>query len=186
MPQETCDSYITDADFLFENMPTKVIAVRSSPKIDAVGFSVGPFEEGNEYEVKFWIAREIEKAGITRPREETLGSSRLYKIQWTERVQAVSQLSSLPRDFYPRMRRLLDELKATSKSSPDKMRQYEYVQNIAQDIVDCRLKKIVSLASTPGQKSQILRNLTVEEQELYERLEKIISKWTAEILQEEH
>lgn len=175
-------SYIKDADFLFENMPTRVIAVRSSPKIELAGLSVDSFEEGNEYEVRFWIAREIEKAGIARTREESLSASRLYKIQWTERAQPVSQLSSLPEDFYPRLRRLLEELKSSSKSSPDKMRQYEYVQNLSQDIVNSRLKKIVSLASTPGQKSQILRNLTVEERELYERLDKIISDWRSEIL----
>ncbi len=186
MSEEPCDAYIGDADFVFENMPTKVVAVRGSPRIEAAGFSVGPFEEGNEYEVRFWIAREIEKAGITKPREEKLGASWLHQIQWKERIQPVGQLSSLPRDFYPRLRRIVVELKASSRSGPDKMRQYDYVQNIARDIVDCRLKKIVSLASTPGQKSQILRNLTVEEQELYNRLEKSISRWTAEILKEEH
>jgi hypothetical protein len=176
------DSYVKDADFLFENMLTRVIAVRNFPRTELAGFSVGPFEEGNEYEVRFWVARELEKAGVVRTREETLSASRLYKIQWTERVQSVSQLSSLPEDFYPRLRRLLEGLKASSKSSPDKMRQYEYVQNLSQDVVNCRLKKIVSLASTPGRKSQILRNLTVEERELYDRLERIITEWRSEIL----
>jgi len=34
------------------------------------------------------------------------------------------------------------------------MREYEYVQKISKDIVRCRLKKIVSLASTPGSEKQ--------------------------------
>jgi hypothetical protein len=182
LSREKSRSHIKNADSLFENKSTKVIAVRSSSKIELAGLTVGPFEEGNEYEVRFWIARELEKAGIIRPREETLTASRLYKIQWTERVQSVSNLSSLPEDFYPRMRRLLEDLKRASKSSPEKMREYEYVQKLSKDIASCRLKKIISLASTPGQKSQILRNLTVEELGLYEELNKIISEWRAEIL----
>jgi len=179
---EEHNSRIEDADFLFDNAPVTVVAVRNSSEIDLAGLKVGPFEEGNEYEVRFWVARELEKAGIVQSREESLSASRLYKIQWTERIQSTGQLSSMPEDFYPRLRRLLQELKSSSKTSPEKMREYEYVQQLSQDILNCRLKKIVSLASTPGQKSQIIRSLTVEEQELYERLEKIITGWRSEIL----
>ncbi len=175
-------SHIKDADFVFENEPTKVIAVRNSPEIELAGLKVGPFEEGNEYDVRFWVARELEKAGIVHRREETLTASRLYKIQWTERIQSVSNLSALPEDFYPRLRRLIKGLKRSSRSSPEKMREYEYAHKLSKDIVGCRLKKIVSLASTPGQKGQVLRNLTVEELDLYERLDKIIGEWRAEAL----
>lgn len=179
---EKSPSQIKDADFIFENESTRVVAVRNSPKIELAGLTVGPFEEGNEYDVRFWVARELEKAGIIRSREETLTASRLYKIQWTERIQSVSNLSSLPEDFYPRLRRLIGRLKRSSRSSPEKMREYEYVQKLSKDIVGCRLKKVISLASTPGQRGQILRNLTVEELELYEKLDKIIGEWRAGII----
>ncbi|MEM2112318.1 MAG: hypothetical protein QXX08_10670 [Candidatus Bathyarchaeia archaeon] len=182
MSRERQNSYVKDADILFDNMPVRVIAVRNSPKIELAGLTIGPFEEGNEYEVRFWIAQELVKAGIARFGEESLNVSRLYKIQWTERIQAVSQLSSMPENFYPRIRRLLEELKISSKSSPERMREYEYVQKLSQDIVNCRLKKIISLASTTEQESQIIRNLTKEEQELYNRLHTIINKWRNEIL----
>jgi hypothetical protein len=182
LSQEKSRSHVVDADFLFENKPIKVIAVRNSSKIELAGLSAGPFEEGNEYEVRFWVAQELEKAGIIRPREETITASRLYQTLHRERIQPISNLSSMPEDFYPRLRRLIEELKSSSKSSPDKMREYEYAQKLSNDIVGCRLKKIVSLACTPGQKSQILRNLTVEEQELYGKLDKIINDWRDEIL----
>ncbi|MCW4020560.1 MAG: DNA replication complex GINS family protein [Candidatus Bathyarchaeota archaeon] len=182
MSQVTPRSHITDADSLFKNKSTKVIAVRNSPEIELAGLAVGPFEEGNEYEVRFWVAQELEKAGVVRPREETLTASRLYPILHRESIQPVSNLSSLPEDFYPRLRRVLEKLKASSKSSPEQMREYEYVEKLSKDIVSCRLKKIISLASTPGQRSQILRNLTVEEAALYEELDKNIGQWRREIL----
>jgi len=180
--QEGAVLAIRDADYLFENKPTRVVAMRNSSRIDLAGFSVGPFEEGNEYELKYWVAKELEKAGIVRLREETLSASRLYPILHRERIQPVSSLSSLPEDFYPRLRRVLENLRRASRSSPDKMREYEYVEHISKDIVSCRLKKIISLASTPGQKSQITRNLTAEELALYEELSRIIGEWRREIL----
>jgi len=179
---ESVCSKIKYSDFIFENNLVTVIAVRDVPKIELVGFSIGPFEEGQEYEVRLWAARELERDGMVKIREHMLDATKLYKIQWTERIQAVGQLSTLPEDFYPRLRRLIDELKTASKTSLDKMREYEYVQNLSRDIVNCRLRKIVSLASLSTHESQILKNLTPEERELYERIRRIISEWRSKII----
>jgi len=180
--EENLCSSIKYLDFIFENELVTVIAVRNAPKIELIGFSVGPFEEGHEYEVRLWVARELEKDGIVKIREHMLDATKLYKIQWTERIQAIGQLSTLPEDFYPRLRRLIDELKTASKTSLDKMREYEYVRNLSRDIVNCRLRKIVSLASLPTQESQILKNLTPEERELYGHVRRIISEWRSKIV----
>jgi len=182
LEQNKTGSHVKDADFIFANKSTKVIAIRNSPEIELAGLTVGPFEEGSEYEVKFWVAQELEKAGIIRLGEETLTASRLYQTLHRERIQPASNLSSLPEGFHPRLRRLIEDLKNSSRSGPEKMREYEYAQKLSNDIVGCRLKKIISLACTPGQKSQILRNLTIEELELYEKLDKIINEWREEIL----
>ena len=57
---------ITDLDFSFEHSLVKIIVNRNCPEIKLAGLNIGPFEEGNEYEVPFWIAQELEKAGIAR------------------------------------------------------------------------------------------------------------------------
>ena len=178
------ESSIEDADFIFENTPVRVVALRNSPKINLIGVEVGPFNEGNEYSVKFWIAKELEKGGVVRfPEEETLDASRLYKIQWTERIQPVSQISSLPEMFYPRLRHLLAELKRSSKNNLENMKRYETMRRLSQDIITCRLKKIISLASTSGGGvEQILKNLTVEERKLHEDLRRTIKGWRTKIL----
>ncbi len=173
---------IKDAQLAFENSKVRVIALRDSPKLDLAGFSIGPFEEGKEYEVRLWVAQELQKAGIVRVRDESFDSTTLHRIHWTERIQAVSRISALPSGFYPKLRMLLSTLKESSKDDPEILREYELVKRLSQDIVDCRLKKIVSLASTPGNKGHILRNLTEEERDLYSRLEDIISSWRSEIL----
>jgi hypothetical protein len=175
---------IGNLDFCFENSTVKIIANRNYPEIKLAGLNIGPFEEGNEYEVKFWIAQELEKAGVARFREEEcLDATKLYKIQWAERVQTAGQISKLPEDFYPKLRRYLAKIKEDSAKAPEKLREYEKSRHLTQDVVNSRLKKIVSLASAPPQTEQVLKNFTSEERVLYERLRKLICEWKAQILE---
>lgn len=185
--REKTSATIKTLDFEFENLPVRIIANRNCPEIRLAGLNVGPFEEGNEYEVQFWIALELEKAGIARFREEEiLDAKRIYKIQWTERVQTPSQISKLPGNFYPKLRRYLAELKKASAKSPEKLREYEKSRQVIRDMINARLKKIVSLATANfGQSEQLLKNLTAEERLVYERLRNLIHKWKAQILEHE-
>jgi hypothetical protein len=175
---------IENVDFSFEHSLVKIIVNRNCPEIKLTGLNVGPFEEGNEYEVPFWIAQELEKAGIARFREEErLDTAKLYKIQWIERVQTVGQISKLPENFYPKLRRYLTELKEEASKTPEKLREYEKSRRVTQDIVNSRLKKIVSLASAPPQTEQTLKNFTIEERFLYEQLNKLVHEWKTKILE---
>lgn len=177
--------FIKDVDFEFENASVRIVASRKCPEIELAGLKIGPFEEGGEYEVRFWIARELEKAGIARFREEELlDAVKLYKIQWKERVQSGTRFSSLPEDFYPKLRRYLAGVKGEAVRRAEKMREYEKALGLSRDIINCRLKKIVSLSSSPAQTSQILQNLAREEHIIYDHLYKVISEWRSKILEE--
>ena len=175
---------IRDADFVFENTPVKIVANRNSPLIKLPGTKVGPFKEGKEYEVKYWVATELKKAGIVHIRmEEPLDVTTLNKIQWKERVQTSQKLTSLPEDFYPKLRRYLEELSAKAIKKPEKRADYDKAKNNSDDITRMRLKKIVALASSGrDQTGQILRFLTKEEKFVYECLYEIINEWKTEIL----
>lgn len=175
--------FIRDADFIFENTPVKIVITRDCPEIKLAGLKVGPFQEGREYQVRFWIAQELEGVGIARFREEEmLDLVKLNKIHWKERVQASQQVTALPEDFYPRLKRYLYSLKRGAVKKPEKMRDYEKARRLARDVVSLRLKKLVSLASSPAQTNQILGNLTREERGLYDHLYGIIGAWRANIL----
>jgi hypothetical protein len=170
-------------DFSFEQSSVRIIASRNCPEIVLAGLNVGPFEEGNEYDAPFWVALELEKAGIARFREEeVLDAAKLYKIQWTERVQTAGQVSKLPENFYPKLRRCLAELKDDAAKTPEKLQEYEKIRHLTRDTVNSRLKKIVSLASVQTQTQEVLKNLTPEERFLYEKLHKFISDWRTKVL----
>jgi DNA replication initiation complex subunit (GINS family) len=66
---------------------------------------------------------------------------------------------------------------------PEKMREHERVRQLAQDIINSRLKKIISIASAPAQTESALRNLADEEKFLYEKLFKLISQWKTQIVE---
>jgi hypothetical protein len=176
-------SKIRDLDFSFENSPVKIVANRNCPEIKLAGKLVGPFEEGEEHEVQYWIAQNLVKSGIARFREsELLDSTKLYKIQWKERVQTLRQVSKLPENFYPRLRRYMTELKEEITKNPEKAREYEKVKHLTQDVLNARLKKIVLLSSASAQTEQVLRNFTSEERFLYKHLFKIVNEWRTQIL----
>ena len=176
---------IRDTDFVFENTPVRVMCNRNCPEIQLVGLKLGPFEEGKEYEIQYWIANELERAGIARFRdEELLDTRKLDKILWKEKVQQARQVSHVEEDFYPRLRRFLSRLKKGANSSPEKNAEYRKAEAVTQDIINIRLRKIVALASSPEQTNVALNDLAKEERTLYNRLYTIIDEWKTNITKE--
>ena len=172
--------------FRFENSRVKVIANRNYPEMKLAGLVVGPFQEGNEYDVYYWVGNELSQAGIVHFREEdTLDATKLYKVQWKERVQVAGQISELPEDFYPKLRRYLAHLKQEINRQPEKIQEYQKAKHLADDIVNSRLKKIVTLSAGPTQGEQILNKLTAEERLIYMQLGKIVSQYRTHIIEHE-
>ena len=176
---------ICTLDFSYENSLVKIVANRNCPEIKLAGLTVGPFDEGNEYEVYFWVAKELASSGMVHFREDdVLDATKLFKVQWKEGVQIPGQISELPEDFYPKLRRFISDLKDQA-SKPEKYQEHFKAKQLARDIVNSRLKKIVALSSAPAQTEQVLKKLTSEEKILFEHLVKLISQWKAEILETE-
>ena len=174
---------IQTSDFAFENSSVRILANRSLQGIELPGLTVGPFKEGNEYDVEYWIAWQLVKSGVARfGKDEVLDANKLYKIQWKERVQRIRQLSKLPDEFYPRLRRYLADLREEMTQNQEKMQEYNKAKQVTQDVIISRLKKIVSLASAPAQTQQILENLTSEEKSLYQKIHELVNQWQVEIL----
>jgi DNA replication initiation complex subunit (GINS family) len=75
-------------------------------------------------------------------------------------------------------------LKRGAIGNPEKSLEYQKASRMAQDIVNCRLQKIVSLASSPDQTNLTLKDMATEEHILYENLHTFISEWKTNIIQE--
>jgi DNA replication initiation complex subunit (GINS family) len=73
-------------------------------------------------------------------------------------------------------------MKVETARSPERIREYEKSKQLAWDIVNSRLKKIVALSSGPVQTGQIQRRITSEERVIYNQLCMTITDWKEQIL----
>lgn len=175
---------IDDVDFSFENTPTKLVISRNFQELIVDGVNIGPIEEGKELETKYWIGYQLVASGLASFHGNRLMTyNALYKIHWKEtKIQTGRRVSSLPEYFYPKLRRYLKQLKAKAVTDTTRAIEYNNALRLTNDVVNCRLKKIVGLSSSGSQTEDVLQKLTKEERILYESLQSIVSDWRSKIL----
>jgi len=179
-------SSIADVDFDFQNLPVRIVLTREIPFSHPATERLRSAKVGQEVELPHWIAEELVAADFAKYREEDLMDlARLSKTHWKETIPSSTQLPSLQPAFYCVLRRFLAKLRAEGKQDPSKLREYERAENLSRDVISCRLRKIASFAAGPGSSTDLLKNMTLEEQALYKRLSATISEWKASILESE-
>ena len=171
-------------DYKFDHQKVKLVALRSIPKIILAGEEIGPVEENEYFEVKNWIADELVKNGYAKivAEEERLSLIDVQKAQVVEAIQSPRHLSILPENFYPKLRKLLKELEEKSQKDSTKKLEFQKIVQLAMDIVTSRLNKILILASAREKDENLLKNLTLEERALYEKLYQTVNEWRNLIL----
>jgi len=174
---------VDDIDFDFENSRIRIMLTREipdqSPKLSRMlGAKIG-----QEVEVPYWTARELVQSGYARFREEdVLNYNSLSKIHWRETIPASRQLPALQANFYCLLRRHLSDLKQSSRMDQVKLRELERTENLVRDIVNCRIRKIVSLAASPTPSEELIHGLSYEERSLYTILNRTIVEWKDKLL----
>jgi len=179
-------SSIADVDFDFQNLPVRIVLTREIPFSHPATEKLQSAKVGQEAEVPYWIAEQLVSADLARYREEDIMDlAKLSKTHWKETIPSSTQLPSLQPGFYCVLRRFLAKLKADGKQDPAKLREYERAENLSRDVINCRLRKIASFAAGPGSSTDLIKNMTLEEQALYKRLSATIGEWKASILESE-
>jgi hypothetical protein len=177
---------VADVDFDFQNLPVRIVLTREIPFSHPATEQLQSIKVGQEGEVPYWVADELVRGGFAKYREEdVLDLAKLSKTHWKETIPSSTQLPSLEADFYCMLRRLLIRLKVEGNQDTSKLREYEKADNLSRDIINCRLRKIASFAAAPGPSSDLLKNMTSEEQALYKRLRSAIGEWKSSILESE-
>jgi hypothetical protein len=179
-------SSVADVDFDFQNLPVRIILAREIPFSHSATERLQSLKVGQEAEVPYWAAEELVNAGFARYRDEdVLDLPKLSKTHWKETIPSSTQLPSLQAGFYCMLRRFLTRLKSEGKQDTSKLREYEKADNLSRDIINCRLRKVASFAAAPGPSSDLLKNMTSEEQGLYKQLRSAIGEWKSSILESE-
>jgi hypothetical protein len=177
---------VADVDFDFQNLPVRIVLTREIPFSHPATERLQSVKIGQEAEVTYWAADELVNAGFAKYRDEdVLDLPKLSKTHWKETIPSSTQVPSLQAGFYCMLRRFLARLKADGKQDSSKLREFEKADNLSRDVINCRLRKIASFAAAPGPSSDLLKNMTLEEQALYRQLRSTISEWRSSILESE-
>jgi len=173
---------VQDIDFDFENSQVRVVVTREIPEASRMQ-KLSLAKIGQEIEVPYWTAHELVQLGYARFREEdVLNYNSLSKIHWRETIPASRQLPALQTSFYCLLRRHLTELKQASKQDSIKLRELERTESLVRDIVNCRVRKIVSIAASPTPSDELIQGLAFEERILYSVLNGTIEDWKSKVL----
>lgn len=174
---------VEDIDFDFENSQIRVVLTREIPEATPRLSKLATVRVGQEIEVPYWTAKELVQLGFARFREEdVLNYNSLSKIHWRETIPASRQIPALQSNFYCMLRRHMSELQELSKQDQVKLRERERTESLVRDIVNCRIRKIVSLAASPTPSEELMQGLSYEERVLYSILNKTIDEWKSKLL----
>lgn len=183
MPLTDAPKAIDDLDFDFENREIRIAFVRECGAFAAAGKNWGPFSSGQEADLPYWVAQELVGSRVARFRDEDrLDLATLSKAHWRETIPTSRQLPALDPWFYPKLRRLLEELKIESRSDPSKGRDYEKALNLSKDILNCRIRKLVSMSAAPPASQELTTSMTNEERLLYGKMGEAVLTWKKKIL----
>ena len=177
------ENQVEDVDLPLQNQTTKIIFLKAVPHIEFSGNMVGPFEKDGEAELPQWVAEELVESGFAKySGSDALSTIDVTKAHWRESLPKSRSMSSLNAIFYYKLRRLLKDLKVEGQKDVEKQKEYEKILSMANDILNCRLQKIVILASSRYRSEEVKKNLTFEEIILLEELSKVIEEWRKGVL----
>ena len=176
-------SSIEDVDREFENSKVKVVVIRDLHELDIGNRKIGPFKNGEQIEISEWISEILADQGIVKSREQDmLDLGALSKIHWKETIPTSRQLPPLNPNFYCELRRLIRRLKKDSKSDTSKLKDYEKAISLSKDIINCRLRKIASLAASQAAGGEMVQGMAKDEKMLYTSMSSIIADWNERLL----
>ena len=174
---------VEDIDFDFENSQIRIVLTREIPESTPRLTKMSSVRIGQEIEVPYWTAKELVQLGFARFRDEdVLNYNSLSKIHWRETIPASRQIPAIQPNFYCMLRRHMSELQELSKHDQVKLRELERTESLVRDIVNCRIRKIVSLAASPTPSEELMQGLSNEERLLYSILNKTIDEWKSKLL----
>ena len=171
---------------MFERKEREFMLARSRVKmkasvenLDAGEYRIDSLAEGQSVELPRWVADELIGLKLAESQEERF-EDELSRALSREKMMGPLQLSSLPPDFYMRMRRRLASLAGglgnTKKEDFDKMKIACY------DLIGMRLSKLLSLSSSSSQGSSLTERLAPEEEAFFSVSQSLSAEWRAALL----
>ena len=156
--------------------------MRSSVEnLDVGDFHIERLSEGESVELPRWVADELVAQGMAEVTEPPF-ENEIYSSLSKEKMMGPLQLSSLPPDFYVRMRRRLGALNAAVTEGKARREDFERMRAVCYDLVGIRLSKLLSLSSSSTPASTLADRLAPEEASFFSLSQSLSKEWKAGLL----
>ena len=174
-------------DFIFEwrNHPERIKLIKECAVLEIPNDEkIGPFKEGDEVKLPYWQAKILVKQKYAKFIDlKPIQTGDLHKILYRELPNP--QLTPIDPNFYVKIHDNLLQLTEQNKKTPDLLvlEKIKKMKSLLRDVVSRRFYKLLRIAATAGSEtSEMLKNCSNEEKELYKSLKKILNNWEAQFL----
>jgi hypothetical protein len=156
--------------------------MRSSiENLDVGDFHIEKLSEGETVDLPRWVADELIGQGMADSADAPF-ENEVYSALSREKMMGPLQLSTLPPDFYVRMRRRLGTPSAGPAPGKARKDELERLRAACYDLVGIRLSKLLSLSSSSTPASSLAEKLTPEESAFFAISQSLSKEWKAGLL----
>lgn len=176
----------TVRNFIFEwrHHPVKIRFIKDVGVLEITpDEKLGPFKEGEETKLPYWQAKILIKHNNAQFVDfKPIQTGDLHKILYKELPNP--QLTQIDPNFYVKMHDTLLELTEQNKQQPDLLvlEKIKKMKSLFRDVISRRFYKLLRIAATRGDNSDMLKNASNEEKDLYKHLQKTLTDWGSQFL----
>lgn len=160
---------------------TKVKFNASVENLELGDYRIDKVESGATLELPRWVAEELFASKLAEETEEPL-ESEMFRALSKEKMMGPLQLSTLPQDFYPRLKGRLGYLTEAVSEGRARKEDLEKLKGGGYDLIGMRLSKLLSLSSSSTQNSSLADRLTPEEDAFFSVSQSLSREWRVALL----
>jgi hypothetical protein len=168
-----------EREFLLAKARVKIRA--SVENIEAGDYGIESLTEGQSVELPRWVAEELAELNIAEIPDEPF-ETEVFRALSKEKMMGPLQLSTLPENFYVRMRRRVRHLEDAADEGKVRRDEFEKLRTVCYDLVGMRLSKLLSLSSTSAKPSDLGEKLTPEERAFFGQAQALSAGWRSALL----
>jgi hypothetical protein len=159
----------------YENAEVKLRALKKLPRIQTPGIELAEVQEGHEFVTWFWVAQELVEAGLAEYSEEAVTQTEWTQVHFKERLNPAGPPGPLPDNFYSRAYQSFN----LAKLDKDKASDLSRMRARFRDVLESRIGRIARMASAEADSPT--SPLQKEEEQLYEKVHRLILAWREDI-----
>jgi hypothetical protein len=161
-----------DVELGYMLKPVRATVKKGLAKPEIASLKDREFNEGKVIDLPIWAALILKEKGFVDA-DLPNPSLELFKAIGRERIQPIIQLSQIDKEFYTRIRTNLKLVKEGSEKEKAKI--------ILYDLISMRLSKLMQIAVSGSEPSELKDRLSLEELSLFELIKDIVKKWKEEV-----